>query len=92
MLSSPWVIDTVLHRSLEHPNGAHDTISLVIKGMGCSACALAVKRALEHVPGISDCVVQESGIAICLGHSSQKIAASNAIYNVGFMLDDDKRL
>jgi len=68
MLSSPWYIDIQLGDvEVEmNPKENFSSIQVQIVGMGCKACALSAKRALESLEHISSCSVDETkGVAKC---------------------------
>jgi copper chaperone CopZ len=90
LVASPFVVDMAL-RSPALVSDRVGTLRVKVDGMGCHACALSVKLALERVPTVSDCEFESSlGLFTCRNTrgESAHVAIMDSVGALGFVVTD----
>ena len=95
LCASPAIVQWNLEGSNDQPQTAGGVLVVAVEGMGCNACALSVKGALEGMSeAVSECQVSvEDGIAQCAlmaGYGERDLAATahDAVRDRGFVVRD----
>jgi copper chaperone CopZ len=90
LVASPFVVDMAL-RSPSLVSDHAGTLRVKVDGMGCHACALSVKMALERVPTVSNCEFESSvGLFTChnTNGESAHAAVMDSVSALGFVVID----